>query len=62
MMALKCTILAPAGPRKARMLTNMHRDEKAKQNQFYDLLNKMFKEELLRDKDVCDFQGSLSDH
>jgi COP9 signalosome complex subunit 4 len=41
-IALTCTILAPSGPRKARLLAILYNDERCKSNQFYDLLAKMF--------------------
>ena len=47
-LALTCTILAPAGPRKARLLGILHKEERLKANQFYELLAKMFNGEIIK--------------
>ena len=59
--ALKCTILAPSGPRKARQLAILYSDERMKSNQFYDLLAKMFVGEVIRKEHVQEFTKDLAD-
>ena len=59
--AIKCSILAPSGPKKNRMLAILSGDERAKSNQFYDLLNKMFQGAVIRPEMVEDFKGQLED-
>lgn len=57
--ALKCTILSPSGPRKARLLAILYSDERMKSNQFYDLLAKMFQGEVIRKEHVREFTQNL---
>lgn len=59
--ALTCTILAPAGPRKARLLAILYSDERIKSNQFYDLLAKIFNGEVIRKEHVAEFKQKLED-
>ena len=59
--AIKCSILAPAGPKKNRMVAILTSDERAKSNQFYELLNKMFVGVVVRPADVTEFKASLED-
>ena len=61
-LALTCTILAPSGPRKARLLGILHKEERVKANQFYDVLSKMFNGEIVKQEHVQDFKGSLEPH
>ena len=57
--ALKCTLLSPAGPRKARLLAILYNDERLKSNQFYDLLAKMYLGSVIRQEHVEEFKNSL---
>ena len=59
MLALTCTILAPSGPSKARLLGILYKEELLKSNEFYDLLCKMFNSEIIKQNDVQAFQKSL---
>ena len=59
--ALTCTILAPSGPRKARLLAILYNDERLKSNQFYDLLSKMFVGEVIKNEHVEEFKQKLED-
>jgi COP9 signalosome complex subunit 4 len=54
-LALTCTLLAPAGPRKARLVTVLHKDERLKSNQFYELLSKVFVGEVVKREHVTEF-------
>ena len=60
--ALTCTILAPAGPRKARLLAILYTEERMKSNQFFDLLSKMFVGEVIRKEHVVEFKKKLEDY
>ena len=59
--SLTCTILAPSGPRKARLLAILYNEERLKSNQFFPLLSKMFIGEVIRREHVEDFKGKLED-
>jgi COP9 signalosome complex subunit 4 len=55
-------ILADAGPSKSRLLALLISDERTKELPNYDLLEKMFKEQILRLSDVERFSKLLKDH
>lgn len=55
-------LLAPQGPRKSRMLTTLYKDERVKSNQFFDLLQKFFKGEVIKSQHVKEFEDSLQAH
>lgn len=61
-LAITVTLLAPAGPRKARMLTVLYDDIRTKTLQFYGLLQKMFMGEVVKREHVEEFQKSLQTH
>ena len=61
-LALTCTVLAPAGPVKARLLGILHKEERVKNNPFYDVLSKMFYGEIIRQEHVAEFKESLEAH
>lgn len=54
-LALTCTLLAPAGPRKARLMAVLHNDIRIKSSQFYELLQKMFMGEVVKREHVTEF-------
>jgi COP9 signalosome complex subunit 4 len=60
--AITCAILAPSGPKKARIIALLQKDSRSQSSLFGDLLNKIFKAELLRDSDVKEFEESLKPH
>jgi COP9 signalosome complex subunit 4 len=55
-------ILADAGPSKSRLLALLISDERTKELPNYDLLEKMFKEQILRLSDVERFSKLLKEH
>ena len=61
-LALTCTILAPAGPRKARLLGILQKEERVKSLASYDVLAKMFNGEIVKPEHVAEFKGSLDTH
>lgn len=60
--ALVCTILAPAGPRKDRMLSILVNDERAKLNPHYNLLSKMATGSLIKRDFAKKFEEGLEVH
>lgn len=60
--ALKCTTLAPSGPRKARLLATLYNEDRLRSNQFFDLLAKMFVGEVIRQEHVLEFKNKLEEH
>jgi COP9 signalosome complex subunit 4 len=60
--AITCAILAPSGPKKARIIALLQKDARSQGSQFGDLLNKIYKAELLKDSDVKEFEESLKPH
>ena len=61
-LALTCTVLAPAGPRKARLLGILQKEERVKSNPYYDVLSKMFNGEIVKPEHVNEFRSSLDTH
>jgi len=59
---MTAALLAPQGPRKSRMLTTLYKDERVKSNQFFDLLQKFFKGEVIKHEHVKEFEDSLQAH
>jgi len=60
--SVNCAILAKAGPSRSRVLAILFSDERSKQLPNYPMLEKIFKEEIIRDYDVKQFEDRLSDH
>lgn len=61
-LAITCTLLAPAGPRKSRLMTVLFNDIRTKSLQFHGLLQKMFMGEVVKREHVTEFQQSLQTH
>lgn len=61
-LALACCILSPAGPRKARLMGLLHKEERVKSLEFYEVLNKFFNGEIIRQEHVKEFRKSLEEH
>ena len=61
-MAIKCAVLAPAGPNRSRMLGILYKDERAAQLDEFGLLEKMFFERLLGKEEVDTFAQGLQPH
>ncbi|KAK1833857.1 hypothetical protein QBC39DRAFT_432226 [Podospora conica] len=60
--AVKCAILAPAGPPRSRMLGRLYKDERAVQLPDHGILEKMFLDRLLVPAEVEKFAQTLSPH
>lgn len=61
-MAIKCAVLAPAGPQRSRVLARLYRDERAVGLEEFSILEKMFLNRLLRPDEVDKFAKGLLPH
>jgi COP9 signalosome complex subunit 4 len=57
-----CTILAAAGPLRARMLATLYKDERIVQISVYPILEKMYLERIIRKPEVENFSVHLKPH
>lgn len=60
--AIICAVLAPAGPKRSRMLAKLYKDERASQVEEYGILEKMFLDRLLSPTEVSKFADKLKPH
>jgi len=61
--AMTCAILAPAGPLRSRSLATLYKDDRAPQlQQDYSLLEKMYLDRLLSQREVDEFAARLQPH
>lgn len=61
-MAIKCAILAPAGPLRSRTLGRLYKDERSSQLEEFSILEKMFLDRLLSPEEVAKFAEGLQPH
>ena len=61
-MAIKCAVLAPAGPARSRALGRLYKDERASTLEEYGMLEKMFLDRLLSPEEVEKFAKGLAVH
>lgn len=61
-MAIKCAILAPAGPPRSRVLGRLYKDERSAGLEEYGILEKIFLDRLLAPAEVAKFAEGLQDH
>ncbi|KXJ89227.1 COP9 signalosome complex subunit 4 [Microdochium bolleyi] len=61
-MAIKCAILAPAGPLRSRTLGRLFKDERSPNLEEFGMLEKMFFDRLLAPAEVDKFAQGLSPH
>ncbi|KAG5926827.1 COP9/signalosome complex subunit Csn4 [Claviceps africana] len=61
-MAIKCAILAPAGPPRSRMLARLYKDDRAARLPEFGMLEKMFLDRLLSPAEVDLFAQGLQPH
>ncbi|KAI0125546.1 PCI domain-containing protein [Xylariales sp. AK1849] len=61
-MAIKCAILAPAGPLRSRALGRLFKDERSANLEEFGILEKMFFDRLLAPTEVEKFAKSLAPH
>jgi COP9 signalosome complex subunit 4 len=61
-MAIKCAILAPAGPMRSRTLGRLYKDERSVQLPEFGILEKIFLDRLLSASEVAQFAEGLQPH
>ncbi|PHH72477.1 hypothetical protein CDD82_5966 [Ophiocordyceps australis] len=61
-MAVKCALLAPAGPARSRMLARLYKDERCSQLDEFGILEKMLLDRLLTPAEVEKFAQGLQPH
>jgi len=61
-MAIKCAILAPAGPPRSRVLGRLYKDERSAGLEEHGILEKMFLDRLLAPAEVEKFAQGLAPH
>lgn len=61
-MAVKCAILAPAGPARSRALARLYKDERAVQLAEFGILENMFLDRLISPHEVDKFAEGLQPH
>jgi COP9 signalosome complex subunit 4 len=57
-----CAVLAPAGPNRSRVLASLYRDERSAQLPTYNILSKIFLDQILRAAEVSQFEATLKPH
>jgi COP9 signalosome complex subunit 4 len=60
--AVKCAVLAPAGPNRSKTLAKLYKDERASQIDEFGILEKIFLDRLLTSSEVSAFAAKLQDH
>ncbi|KAL7416669.1 hypothetical protein BDY24DRAFT_377842 [Mrakia frigida] len=60
--SVTCSILAPAGPARSRILSSLYRDDRTPSLPTYTILSKMFLENIIRRSEVEEFEKTLQSH
>jgi len=60
--AITCTILAPAGPQRNRLLSQLCKDERIERSTHYPVLLKMYNERFISSEEVAALEHSLLEH
>jgi len=55
--AANCTVLAPAGPQRSRLLASLIKDERISNVPNYEILKKMFLERIITPAEMMAFSG-----
>ena len=61
-MAIKCAILAPAGPPRSKVLGKLYKDERSAELEEFGILEKIFLDRLLAPAEVDKFSKTLAPH
>lgn len=61
-MAIKCAVLAPAGPARSRALARLFKDERSSGLEEYGMLEKMYLDRLISPTEVSKFAEGLAEH
>ena len=51
-MSVTCAILSPAGPQKARIISNLHKDLRSTKLEHFEVLDKMYLGKIIKKPDV----------
>ncbi|KAI8939948.1 hypothetical protein NX059_003674 [Plenodomus lindquistii] len=60
--AIVCTVLAPAGPQRGKMLAKLYKDDRASQADDFPILEKIFFDRLLSPAEIKAFAAKLDAH
>ncbi|KAK8213422.1 hypothetical protein M8818_002721 [Zalaria obscura] len=60
--AIICAVLAPAGPKRARQLARLYKDDRAIQVEEHSILENIFLDRLLKPAEIQAFEGKLAPH
>ncbi|KAI9925027.1 hypothetical protein ASPWEDRAFT_187124 [Aspergillus wentii DTO 134E9] len=60
--AIRCAVLAPAGPQRSRTLAGLYKDDRAPSVEEFGILEKMFLDRLLTPEEVAAFSQRLAPH
>ncbi|KAL3478971.1 hypothetical protein BJX99DRAFT_223328 [Aspergillus californicus] len=60
--AIRCAVLAPAGPQRSRTLSTLYKDDRATSVEEFGILEKMFLDRLLTPEEVAAFSKRLAPH
>lgn len=60
--AIRCAVLAPAGPQRSRTLATLYKDDRATSLEEFGILEKMFLDRLLNPEEVAAFSERLAPH
>ncbi|KAL4969380.1 PCI domain-containing protein [Aspergillus stella-maris] len=60
--AIRCAVLAPAGPQRSRTLATLYKDDRATSVEEFGILEKMFLDRLLNTDEVATFSQRLAPH
>lgn len=60
--AVTCAVLAPAGPNRSRVLASLYRDERSVDLAHFNILTKMFLDQIIRPSEIKGFEETLRPH
>jgi COP9 signalosome complex subunit 4 len=60
--SVTCAILAPVGPQKSRLLTTLYKDERTRNLDNIDMLERMFNDKVINKEISGKFESTLEDH
>ncbi|KAK2861155.1 hypothetical protein FQN49_004494, partial [Arthroderma sp. PD_2] len=60
--AIRCVVLAPAGPQRSRALSRLYKDDRSSSLEEYSILEKIFRDQLLTEEEVANFAAGLVPH
>ncbi|KAJ5097741.1 hypothetical protein N7456_008462 [Penicillium angulare] len=60
--AIRCAVLAPAGPQRSRTLSRLYKDDRASSVDEFSILEKMFLDRLLNADEIAAFAQKLAPH